>query len=80
MTHLRRISAAIGSAARAVWEWQSDIADQGRVVLVGLVLLALGGTAWCDWFGIPPLAAVSIPGLVLVAVGLGFTLRRGGSA
>lgn len=76
---LRRIPTAIGAALRAFWEWQSEIPDQGRVTLVGLILLAAGGVAWCDWFGIPPLAAVSIPGLVLVAVGLGFTLRRGGA-
>jgi hypothetical protein len=76
---LRRVPAAMGTALRSIWEWQSEIPDQGRVTLLGLVLLAAGGVAWCDWFGIPPLAAVSIPGLVLVAVGLGFTLRRGGT-
>lgn len=86
MSRLRRLRAAlaaipagIAAAVRAFWEWQSEIPDQGRVTLVGLLLLAAGGVAWCEWFGIPPLAAVSIPGLVLVAVGLGFTLRRGGT-
>lgn len=79
MTRLRRIPSAIGSALRAAWDWQSEIPDQGRVTLVGLILLAASGVAWCEWFGIPPLAAVTIPGLVLVAVGLGFTLRRGGA-
>ena len=76
---LAAIPAAIAATLRAAWEWQSEITDQGRVVLIGLVLLAAGGVAWCEWFGIPPLAALSIPGLVLVAVGLGFTLRRGGT-
>lgn len=76
---LGSIPAAVASALRAVYEWQAEIPDQGRVTLVGLILMAMGLTAVCDWFGIPPLAALVIPGLILTLVGLGFTLRRGGA-
>lgn len=79
MSRVRRLFAAIAALPRAFWDWQSEIPDQGRVTLVGLLLLAIGSSAWCEFFGVPPLAALSLPGLVLVAVGLGFTMRRGGA-
>lgn len=56
----------------ALWEWQAGIPDEGRVVLVGLLLLAVGLL-----FVWPPAAAI-VPGVVLVLAGLGFDLRRGG--
>ena len=67
----RMIRDRLAAPFRAFWRWQSEIPDQGRIVVVGLLLIALGLLpAW------PPQPAAILPGIVLVAAGLGFTLAH----
>jgi hypothetical protein len=64
------IAAPFGAARR--W-WDGFDSAEGQVATAGLVLLAGGlSLVW-----IP--AALIVPGLVLVAIGMGFDLRRRGS-
>jgi len=71
---LSRLRGALGDRWRAFLAWQADIPDQGRVVVVGLLLAAVGlGLVWLPAAGI-------VPGLVLVLVGLGFDFRHPATA
>ncbi len=69
---LRRVARAVLAPPRAVAGWWSSLDPPERVMYRGLVLVAAGLAA--VW---PPAAAI-VPGAVLVAVSLGFTLRRAG--
>ena len=61
-----RVRAAIANGVRGFGAWQGDIPDQGRVVLVGLLLLAAAFVA------VGQLAlALGVPAGILIAVGLG---------
>lgn len=64
-------SLGIRTAIAAVNRWQADIPDQGRVVLIGLLLLGVGLALQVG------VAAALIAGAtVLVLVGLGFDFRH----
>jgi hypothetical protein len=71
---MSRLRSAIGSRWAAFLAWQSDIPDQGRVVVVGLAFAAIGLLP--VWWP----AAALVPGLVLVLVGLGFDFRHPATA
>lgn len=73
MSRLRSAWTTVIGIPKRIYRWQSDIPDEGRVTLAGLLLLAAGltilvGVGW----------AFAIAGAVLVLAGLGFDLRRGG--
>jgi hypothetical protein len=70
MTRLRRIVAALTAPGRSFVDWQAEIPDEGRVVVVGLALLGLGsGLVW------QPLGLI-VPGSCLAAAGLGLSLKH----
>lgn len=71
---LERLRFRAERLGQAFLAWQADIEDQGRIVMVGLALAALG--LLLVW---PPAAAL-VPGLVLVLVGLGFDFRHPATA
>jgi hypothetical protein len=65
-----RARTAIVSPFVVIAEWQAEIPAEGRVVLVGLLILGAGlGAVW------PPLAAI-IPGSVVVSIGVGVNFRH----
>lgn len=75
MIRIGRLRNAIAEGIRGFGAWQAAIPDQGRVVLVGLILLAAAFAA----AGLLPLA-LGVPAGVLVVIGVGvdFTDRRTG--
>lgn len=75
MIRLRRIAGRLWSPVPVVGRTLSAVlvpeSSEEAVVEVGLVLLAAGFVA----AGLVPLA-LAVPGALLVAIGLGFNLRR----
>ena len=70
MRTLGRIRSAIRDAVAGFGTWQAEIPDQGRVVLVGLVL---GAAAFLAAGSLP--LALGMPAGVLVIIGLGIDFR-----
>ncbi len=67
---MSRIRRAIADGVRGFGAWQAEIPDQGRVVLVGLVLTAAAFLA-----AALPALALGVPAGVLVVIGLGVDFR-----
>ncbi len=70
MRRLGGLRTAIANGVRGFGAWQAEIPDQGRVVLVGLLLLSAAFLS----AGLVPFA-LGVPAGVLVVVGLGVDFR-----
>lgn len=83
MTRIRAVRARLSATVRSLvsgvaagyrrWSEWADLDPSEKVMYTGLLMLAIGLAAVLDWADLPPLAALAVPGFVLVFAALRMT-------